>query len=310
MGVGERRRHAIVFKASRRVHPLVLKKEGPGVGTDVLGNAVGGDEGGLTFANRDDLLGRGERQQFVKAPDAAPAEGLVSPGGPWREFRIPFVFSSNGRPYLRQLATRSGTWFCDLRNPENLGHALDGWYTPDGLVALLKRDEGRAHEQLKNEPFNYGFPLRHYQQAAIQAVEAAIGQGQREMLLAMATGTGKTKTCIALIYRLLKAHVLITSPAFLVISAADGDHTNTTAPNQLWQTGFTYLKVIGWGWFYFSTVLDDFSRYVIAWMAAGIEPRQSSTQSRKRPASCGTTRSLKICRRRLLQDAGPWALGW
>lgn len=132
-------------------------------------------------------------------------EGLVSPGGPWREFQIPFVFSSNGRPYLRQLATRSGTWFCDLRNPENLGHALDGWYTPEGLVALLKRDEGRAHEQLKNEPFNYGFPLRHYQQAAIEAAEAAIGQGQREMLLAMATGTGKTKTCIALIYRLLKA---------------------------------------------------------------------------------------------------------
>ncbi|QSQ27605.1 type I restriction-modification system endonuclease [Pyxidicoccus parkwayensis] len=132
-------------------------------------------------------------------------EGLVSPGGPWREFHLPFVFSSNGRPYLRQLATRSGTWFCDLRNPENLGHALDGWYTPDGLVALLKRDEARAHELLRNEPFNYGFPLRHYQQAAIQSVEAAIGQGQREMLLAMATGTGKTKTCIALIYRLLKA---------------------------------------------------------------------------------------------------------
>ena len=117
---------------------------------------------------------------------------LVSPGGPWREFKIPFVFSSNGRPFLRQLATRSGTWFCDLRNPENLGHALDGWYTPEGIVALLKRDEGRAHEQLKNEPFNYGFPLRDYQQAAIEAVEDAIGRGQREMLLAMATGTGKT----------------------------------------------------------------------------------------------------------------------
>ncbi|WP_408890773.1 type I restriction-modification system endonuclease [Myxococcus faecalis] len=130
---------------------------------------------------------------------------LASPGGPWREFLLPFVFSSNGRPFLRQLATRSGTWFCDLRNPENLGHALDGWYTPEGLMALLKRDEQRAHETLKNAPFAYGFTLRHYQQAAIQAAEAAIARGQREMLLAMATGTGKTKTCIALIYRLLKA---------------------------------------------------------------------------------------------------------
>ncbi len=39
----------------------------------------------------------------------------------------------------------------------------------------------------------------------------------------------------------------------------------TTAPNQLWQTDFTYLKVIGWGWFYLSTILDDYSRYIIAW---------------------------------------------
>jgi type I restriction enzyme R subunit len=131
-------------------------------------------------------------------------DNMVSPGGPWREFHIPFVFSSNGRPFLRQLATRSGTWFCDLRNSENLGHALDGWYTPEGLTELLKRDEQQSHAQLKHEPFAYGFPIRPYQQAAIEAIEAGIGKGQREILLAMATGTGKTKTCIALIYRLLK----------------------------------------------------------------------------------------------------------
>jgi transposase InsO family protein len=66
------------------------------------------------------------------------------------------------------------------------------------------------------------------------------------------------------VYRLLKAHDLITSPAFIVIKAADEFHDKTTAPNQLWQTDFN-LKVIGWGWFYLSTVLDDFSRYIIAW---------------------------------------------
>jgi len=120
-------------------------------------------------------------------------------------YRIPFAFSANGRPFLRQLSTKSGIWFCDLRRADNLGHVLDGWYTPEGLSALLKRDEAQAHEQLANEPFNYGFPLRNYQQDAIRAAELAIEAGQREMLLAMATGTGKTKTCIALIYRLLKA---------------------------------------------------------------------------------------------------------
>ena len=69
----------------------------------------------------------------------------------------------------------------------------------------------------------------------------------------------------ASVYRLLKAHDLITSPAFIVVKAADEFKDKTTAPNQLWQTDFTYLKVIGWGWFYLSTVLDDFSRYIVAW---------------------------------------------
>ena len=69
----------------------------------------------------------------------------------------------------------------------------------------------------------------------------------------------------ASVYRLLKAHNLIASPAFIVIKAADAFKDKTTAPNQLWQTDFTYLKVIGWGWFYLSTVLDDFSRYIVAW---------------------------------------------
>ena len=69
----------------------------------------------------------------------------------------------------------------------------------------------------------------------------------------------------ASVYRLLKAHDLITSPAFIVMKAADEFKDKTTAPNQLWQTDFTYLKVTGWGWFYLSSVLDDFSRYIVAW---------------------------------------------
>jgi transposase InsO family protein len=69
----------------------------------------------------------------------------------------------------------------------------------------------------------------------------------------------------ASVYRLLKAHDLITSPAFIVIKAADEFRDKTTAINQMWQTDFTYIKIIDWGWYYLSTILDDFSRYVVAW---------------------------------------------
>ena len=69
----------------------------------------------------------------------------------------------------------------------------------------------------------------------------------------------------ATVYRLLKAHDLITSPAYVVVKAANEFHTKTTRPNEMWQTDFTYFKIIGWGWMYLSTVLDDFSRYIIAW---------------------------------------------
>jgi putative transposase len=67
------------------------------------------------------------------------------------------------------------------------------------------------------------------------------------------------------VYRLLKARNLITSPAYIVMKAADEFKDKTTAPNQLWQTDFTYLKIIGWGWYYLSTILDDFSGFIVAW---------------------------------------------
>ena len=77
------------------------------------------------------------------------------------------------------------------------------------------------------------------------------------------------------IYRLLKAHDLITSPAFIVMKAASEFKDKTTASNQMWQTDFTYLKIIGWGWMYLSTIRDDFSRYVIAWkLCTGMTRRE------------------------------------
>jgi len=84
-------------------------------------------------------------------------------------------------------------------------------------------------------------------------------------LAAHFTDTANYFVSEASVYRLLKSRNLITSPAYIVMKAADEFNDKTTAPNQLWQTDFTYLKVTGWGWFYLSTVLDDFSRYIITW---------------------------------------------
>ena len=100
-----------------------------------------------------------------------------------------------------------------------------------------------------------------------QIVDLALEQPElspRE-LAARFTDTRRYFVSEASVYRVLKAHDLITSPAFVVIRAADEFHEKTTRPNQLWQTDFTYLKVISWGWFYLSTILDDYSRYVVAW---------------------------------------------
>ena len=67
------------------------------------------------------------------------------------------------------------------------------------------------------------------------------------------------------VYRLLKAHDLITSPAYILMQAADKFFHPTTRVNEMWQTDFTYCKIIGWGWYYLSTILDDYSRFIVVW---------------------------------------------
>ena len=83
------------------------------------------------------------------------------------------------------------------------------------------------------------------------------------------------------IYRLLKAHDLITSLAFIVTKAANKFKDKTTAINQQWQTDFTYLKIVGWGWIYLSTILDDFSRYVVAWKLCTIMTSRDVAETRE-----------------------------
>ena len=109
----------------------------------------------------------------------------------------------------------------------------------------------------------------------------------------------------ASVYRLLKAYDLITSPAFTVVKAANEFKDKTTAPNQLWQTDFTYLKVIGWGWFYLSTILDDFSRYIIAWKLCTTMKAGDVTGTLEMAlAASGLDRANIVHKPRLLSDNG------
>src|ERR1700719_2038812 len=110
----------------------------------------------------------------------------------------------------------------------------------------------------------------------------------------------------ASVYRLLKARDLIASPAFIVIKAADAFKDKTTAPNQLWQTDFTYLKVIGWGWFYLSTVLDDFSRYIPAWKLCTTMSATDVSDTLQVALQASGLNQVKVRHRpRLLSDNGP-----
>lgn len=158
--------------------------------------------------------------------DHQPAWIVEGRSAPWPDgedgaFQVPFVYSCNGRPFIKQSPEASGTWHRDVRSPANLRKALMGFHSPDGLLDMLMRSRTDAEALLQQEGFAY-LQLRDYQIAAIQAVEAALAQGQSNCLLAMATGTGKTRTIIGLIYRFLKAE-RFRRILFLVDRTALGD---------------------------------------------------------------------------------------
>ena len=158
-----------------------------------------------------DRITQAERyaREFKIAPEHQQPWLLAGQSQPWSDgqgnsFRVPFAFACNGRPYIKQLAEQSGTWFRDLRSPANTRRPLQDFHTPIDLLDLLKRSQAEAEAKLKGEGFAY-LKLRDYQEKAIQAVEQALANNQRDCLLAMATGTGKTRTIIGLMYRFLKA---------------------------------------------------------------------------------------------------------
>ena len=106
-------------------------------------------------------------------------------------------------------------------------------------------------------------------------------------------------------YRILKAEDLIAAPAHVVIKAADEFRDKTMRPNELWQTDFTYLKVIGWGWLYLSTILDDYSRYIIAWKLCTTMKANDVTDTLELALEAsGCDRAAVVRKPRLLSDNG------
>lgn len=131
--------------------------------------------------------------------------------GTWGEFKVPFTFATNGRSYLEQFKTKSGIWFLDLREPSKVPVALHGWISPNGIMERLEKDIQAGNNALQVMPYDLltdkdGLNLREYQVKAIKAAEKAVIDGQKEVLIAMATGTGKTRTVLGMIYRFLKTN--------------------------------------------------------------------------------------------------------
>ena len=107
------------------------------------------------------------------------------------------------------------------------------------------------------------------------------------------------------VYRILKAADLITSPAYVLMSASDAFQHPTTRVHEMWQTDFTYFRIVNWGWYYLSTVLDDFSRYIVAWKLSPTMGATDVTETLDRALAFTGVDQIRVKHRpRLLSDNG------
>ena len=147
-----------------------------------------------------------ESKTYAKGVKEEHSEYVVSE---WNGYKVPFLFTSNGRKYIKEIEDKSGVHFLDCRNPKNNEKVLQGWYSPEKIEAMINEDIANANKSLDEMGFEFlqsenSIGLRYYQVDAIKAVEKAIIDGKKSVLITMATGTGKTRTVLGLIYRLLK----------------------------------------------------------------------------------------------------------
>ncbi|WP_064604443.1 type I restriction-modification system endonuclease [Photobacterium sp. J15] len=179
--------------------------------TDVQGKLPEAYRYSKTFDH--DLL-RAELTECVANDDAQLdkiAEELPSYTVTWPDsngvdvYKIPFCYSANGREYSATLKSKSGIWYRDVRHTSNMPKALPAWHRPEELIAKLESDLHVHNRWFADNADMSELGLRYYQEEAVAAVEQAVIKGQQEILLAMATGTGKTRTAIALMYRLIQS---------------------------------------------------------------------------------------------------------
>ena len=138
------------------------------------------------------------------------AEDLKYTVGTWGAYQVPFLFASNGRSYIEQLRTKSGIWFLDARSSANQPYPIRNWFSPSDLLEKLGQNIEEANEALVTADDSFmtdptGLNLRDYQIRAINKATEAIVNGKPTALLAMATGTGKTRTVLGLIYKMLES---------------------------------------------------------------------------------------------------------
>lgn len=167
----------------------------------------------------------------------------IEPLGSWDDFKVPFLFATNGREFLGQLQEQSGIWFQDVRLPTNHPRPLVDWFTPGRLLELSGFNEVEANQKLRDDPSSrLASILRPYQLTAIEKIEETIRAGQRTALVAMATGTGKTRTCIGLAYRLIKSG-RFKKVLFLVDRTALGDQAADAFENLKLDQGKSFDEI-------------------------------------------------------------------
>jgi type I restriction enzyme R subunit len=123
------------------------------------------------------------------------SRGVPQTIGEWRGYKVPFLYSTNGEI----------TFHLDVRNKANTSYRISDFHSPQALLDKFNRNTEGAEKWFRENPVSTITRLRPYQIEAVESVEKALVNGKKKMLLAMATGTGKTFTIVSSLYRMLKS---------------------------------------------------------------------------------------------------------